>query len=168
MRLFLIYFLVELAVIVALVSTIGFGWTVLLVIATFVAGLLLAGSQVTKHLRRLQAGLTGKNPQAAATDSGLVALGSMLMIVPGLASSLVGALLLIPPTRAAVRPVATALAARTIGRRVPLITTVGATGYPTQGRGEYIDGEVIDVEDTPQTASDATPPVPPRLPQRPD
>ena len=43
MRLFLIYALVELAVVVALTSTIGFGWTVLLLLGTFVVGLALAG-----------------------------------------------------------------------------------------------------------------------------
>ena len=37
-RLFLIYAVVELAVIVALVSTIGFGWTVLALLGTFLLG----------------------------------------------------------------------------------------------------------------------------------
>ena len=46
MRLFLVYVLVELAVVVALASTIGFGWTLLLLIGTFALGLALAGSQV--------------------------------------------------------------------------------------------------------------------------
>ena len=46
MRLFLVYVVVELAVLVALASTIGFGWTVLLLAGTFLVGLALAGSQV--------------------------------------------------------------------------------------------------------------------------
>ena len=46
MRLFLVYVVVELAVLVALASTIGFGWTVLLLLGTFLVGLALAGSQV--------------------------------------------------------------------------------------------------------------------------
>ena len=36
------------AVVVALVSTIGFGWTFLLVVGTFALGLVLAGSQVLR------------------------------------------------------------------------------------------------------------------------
>ena len=140
MRLFLIYTVVELAVIVALASTIGFGWTVLLLLATFVVGLGLAGSQVKRHLRRLQSGLTAATVQGAAADSVLVALGTVLVVVPGLASSAVGALLLLPPTRAAARPLVTAMAAR----RMPLITVATpAAGYPT-GHGDYIDGEVVD------------------------
>ena len=149
MRLFLIYALVELAVVVALASTIGFGWTVLLLLATFVVGVALAGSQVRRHIRRLQSGLNARTAQGAVTDSALVALGTVLVVIPGLASSVLGALLLLPPTRAAARPVLTAMAAR----RVPLITvaSAGAQGYAKR-RGDYIDGEVIDVvvDDEPQ------------------
>jgi UPF0716 protein FxsA len=67
-------------------------------------------------------------------------------------------LLLLPPTRAAARPVLTAMAARGMGRRAPLITvtTVGADRYAStrQPRPDYIDGEVIDVTD----ATDVDPP----------
>ena len=129
MRLFLIYPVVELAVIVALTSTIGFGWTVLLLLATLVAGLALAGSQVKRHIRRLRSGLTAATVQGAAADSVLVALGTVLVVVPGLASSVVGALLLLPPTRAAARPLVTAMAAR----RMPLITVGTPRGLTPPG-----------------------------------
>ena len=65
MRLFLLYAVVELAVLVALVSTLGFGWTVLALAGAFVLGLALAGSQLRRHLRRgalrtgLRCGLRG-------------------------------------------------------------------------------------------------------------
>ena len=80
MRLFLIYLVVELAVVVALVSTIGFGWTVLALLGTSVLGFVLAGSQVKRHIRRLQSGLA--TPQGAVTDSALVALGTVLVVHP--------------------------------------------------------------------------------------
>jgi UPF0716 protein FxsA len=150
MRLFLTYVVVELAVIVALTSTIGFGWTVLALLGTFLLGLALAGSQVKRHIRRLQSGLTAATVQGAAADSVLVALGTVLVVIPGLASSVAGALLLLPPTRAAARPLVTAVAAR----RMPLVaaaaTGTGAAagwGYDAAGRGDYIDGEVVDVVD---------------------
>jgi UPF0716 protein FxsA len=152
MRLFLIYTLVELAVVVALASTIGFGWTVLALLGTFVLGLALAGSQVKRHIRRLQSGLTAATVQGAATDSVLVALGTVLVVIPGLASSALGALLLLPPTRAVARPLVTAMAAR----RMPLITVAGAAGHPA-GRGDYIDGEVIDVVDVEPAAVERKP-----------
>jgi UPF0716 protein FxsA len=149
MRLFLVYAVVELAVVIALVSSIGFGWTVLALLATFIVGVAMAGSQVKRHIRRLQAGLT--TPQGAVTDSALVALGTVLVFIPGLVSTAFGLLLLLPPTRAAARPILTAMAARGLMSRAPLITvaTAGAAGasrYQT-GRGDYIDGEVIDVTD---------------------
>lgn len=145
MRLFLLYVVIETAVVVALASTIGVGWTLLLLLGTFTAGLVLAGSQVKRHLRRLQSGVTAESVPGAATDSLLVALGTVLVVVPGLASSVVGALLLLPPTRAGARPLVTALAAR----RMPLITAgVTGWGYAASRRGDYIDGEVVDVVDT--------------------
>jgi UPF0716 protein FxsA len=152
MRLFLLYTVIELAVIVALVSTIGFGWTVLLLIGTFMLGIALAGAQVKRHFRRLRAGLNASSVQGAAADGILVALGTVLVFIPGLASSVVGALLLLPPTRAAARPLVTAMAAR----RMPLITVAGATGYTAPG-GDYIDGEVIDVTDIEPPALERTP-----------
>jgi UPF0716 protein FxsA len=148
MRLFLLYAVVELGVLVALTATIGFGWTLLLLAATFLLGLALAGSQVRRHLQRLRSGLTATTAAGAVTDSVLVALGTVLVVIPGLASTVLGALLLLPPTRALARPVVTAMAAR----RAPLIVGVGTAGgaarrYATRpGRTDYIDGEVIDSE----------------------
>jgi UPF0716 protein FxsA len=151
MRLFALYAVIELAVIVALASTIGFGWTVLLLLSTFVVGLALAGSQVRRHVRRLQSGLTARTVHGAAADSVLVALGTVLVVIPGLASSALGALLLLPPTRAAARPVLTAMAARRLS-----VVAVGAPTH-TPARGEYIDGEVIDVVDVEPPAVERKP-----------
>jgi UPF0716 protein FxsA len=157
MRLFLVYVLVELAVVVALVSTIGFGWTFLLVVGTFALGLALAGSQLKRQLQRLRSGL--RSPQGAASDGALVALGTVLTVVPGLVTSALGLLLLLPPTRAVARPAVTALAARSLGRMPVIITTAGAR----TGRGAYVDGEVIDGE-----VIDVTDVRPPSLPPHPD
>ena len=153
MRLFLIYAVVELAVVVALASTIGFGWTVLVLLGISVLGFVLAGSQVKRHIRRLRSGLA--TPQGAVTDSALVALGTVLVFIPGLVTTAAGLLLLLPPTRAVARPMLAALAAR----RVPLITVAtSARSRPAAGHGDYIDGEIIDVVDV----------EPPRLPPHPD
>jgi UPF0716 protein FxsA len=141
-RLFFLYVVIELAVVVALTAAIGFGWTVLLLLGTFLVGMALAGSQVKRHIRRLRSGLDATTVQGAAADSVLVALGTVLVAIPGLASSVIGALLLLPPTRSAARPLVKAMAAR----RMPLITVAGTAGY-TAPRGDYIDGEVIDVTD---------------------
>jgi UPF0716 protein FxsA len=155
MRLFLVYVLVELAVVVALVSTIGFGWTFLLVVGTFALGVALAGSQVKRQIQRLQTSLAA--PRGGVPDGALIALGSVLTVVPGLVTSALGLLLLLPPTRAAARPAVAALAARGLGRMPLVVTTAGGNPYRSR-RGDFIDGEVIDVTDV----------EPPRLPRRPD
>lgn len=154
--LFWIYVVVELAVVVGLASTIGIGWTLLILLATFLVGMAVAGSQIKRQVRRLRAGLT--TAQGALSDGALVALGTLLVVIPGLVTSALGLLFLLPPTRAAARPVLTFLAVRGIGRRAPLITVTGMAASRDAGHGEYIDGEVIDVTDV----------EPPALPRHPD
>jgi UPF0716 protein FxsA len=155
-RLFLVYALVELTVVVALASAIGLGRTLLLLLAAFLVGVALAGSQVKRQITRMRSGLT--TPPGAVSDGALVALGTVLTVVPGLVTSAAGLLLLLPPTRAAARPVLTALAVRGIGRRAPLITvtTVSANQWAANRRQhgrDFIDGEVIDVTDAEPPAS---------------
>jgi UPF0716 protein FxsA len=156
-RLFLVYVIAELAVVVALASTIGLGWTLLLLLAAFAAGLALAGSQLKHQLTRLRSGLDADQSRLAA-DGMAVALGTLLVVVPGLVTSAAGLLLLLPPTRVVARPVLSAMAVRGLGRRMPLITVTGVGGYQRAPRPDYIDGEVIDV-----TEFD-----PPALPPRPE
>ncbi|OBI78132.1 FxsA family protein [Mycobacterium sp. E740] len=150
-RLFLLYVILEVAVVVALVSTIGVAWTLLLLLGAFVLGLALAGSQLRRQLARLRSGLTASTVHGAAADSALVALGTVLVVIPGLASSVLGALLLLPPTRAVARPMLTTV----LGRRIPLVT---AGAWRSAGvRGDYIDGEVVDVVDVDPPAVERTP-----------
>lgn len=144
-RLFLVYLVVELAVLIALVSTIGFGWTVLAVLGTFLVGLVLAGRQLTRHLARLQSALNSRaSSSELATDSALVALGAVLVFIPGVASSVLGALLLMPPTRRLARPVAVAVIGKGLANATPLVVTYPA-GYQRPRQADYVDGEVIDV-----------------------
>jgi UPF0716 protein FxsA len=161
-RLFLVYVVVELLVVVGLASTIGLGWTLLALLVAFAAGLAVASSQLKLQFTRLRSGLNADQSRLA-TDGALVALGSLLVVVPGLVTTAAGLLLLLPPSRAAARPLVTALAARGVGRRFPLITvaTVGADRRVRRSQPDYIDGEVIDV-------TDVTGVEPPALPLRPE
>lgn len=165
-RLLLIYAVVELAVIFALVSTIGWGWTLLALVGTFLLGwgivAPVAGSHLRRRIGQLRSGLTD---QRAAGDGALVSLAALLVLVPGLVSTALGLLLLIPPVRSAVGPGLTAMAVRKLQRQMPGLSYVSAfraephpASYPSgyysdagsdtgHGRGDYIDGEVIDVRD---------------------
>ncbi|WP_431240151.1 FxsA family protein [Mycolicibacterium aichiense] len=94
MRTFFLYAVVELAVLAALTWAVGIGWTLLILLATSVIGVALAGSQVKKQILKLS---TRTDPQGAVADSMLVALGTVLMFIPGIVSTAVGALMLLPP-----------------------------------------------------------------------
>ncbi|AMT70861.1 FxsA family protein [Mycobacteroides immunogenum] len=149
--LFLLYVIVEVSALVALTSAVGIGWTVLAVVGAFFLGLILAGSQARRALDQLRRGT--RSPGGAVADGALIALGTVAVVIPGLVSSAIGLLLLLPPTRAVLRPVLTLVAARQLSRRAPLITVIPA-GYgayqstrPQNGRADYIDGEVVDVSD---------------------
>ncbi len=158
-RLLLAYAVVELAVIIALVSTIGWGWTLLALLATFILGWGLfapmAGSHLIRQLARLRSGL--KEPRSALSDGAMVTLATILVLVPGLVTTTLGMLLLVPAIRAVAGPGLAAIAVRGRQRRVPLIT--GTT--PGRGRRDYIDGEVYDVSDVIDVE-------PPALPDRRD
>lgn len=144
MRLLLVYVLVELAAVVALTYTIGFGWTVLVLAAVFALGIALAGSQVRGQIAQLQRGM--RDPSAHLADSALVALGGVLMVIPGLVTSSAGLLMLLPSTRSAMRPFAGALATRALARRIAFtdLPRRGPFGGADDFDADYIDGEVVD------------------------
>lgn len=154
-RLLLIYVVLEVLVLVALAETIGFGWTLVVLVATFVLGLVLwapmGGWQLSRQLGQLRSGLS--EPGSALSDGALVTVATGLVLVPGLVSTTLGLLLLVPPIRAIARPGLTAIAVRGFLRRVPL-TTEAAAGLAdalnlrkTDAGRDFIDGEVIDVRD---------------------
>jgi UPF0716 protein FxsA len=143
-RLLLVYTVVELAAIVALASTIGWGWTVLALAGTFAVGVVVSAPIATRQLGaqlvQLRSGL--KEPGTALGDGMMVSLAAVLVLVPGLVTTAIGMLLLIPPIRAVARPKLAAIAMRRFPGRAPLITDTAGRATP-----DYIDGEVIDVTD---------------------
>jgi UPF0716 protein FxsA len=143
-RLLLTYAVVELIVLIGLAATIGVSWTLLVLLATFVLGLVLwaplAGWQLSSQFTQLRSGL--KEPHVALTDGAVVALASGLILVPGLATTALGLLLLVPSIRAAARPGLAAIAMRRFQWQVPLSTDTD------RDRRDFIDGEVIDVIDS--------------------
>lgn len=112
----------------ALAATIGFGWTLLVLLATFVLGFgLLAplgGWQLGRRLLWLRSGLA--EPRSALSDGALVTVASVLVLVPGLVTTTMGLLLLVPPIRALARPGLTAIAVRGFLRNVPLTADAAA------------------------------------------
>jgi UPF0716 protein FxsA len=86
------------------------------------------------------------------------------MLIPGLVSSALGALMLLPPTRSAVRPVATAMLTRGVTRRMGAMnpgSVFPGSMFPGDAREGYIDGEVVDGEVVGWVVDDQAP-TPPR------
>lgn len=135
-RTFLSYVVLELAVLALLTWTIGLGWTLLVLLATSASGVALAGSQARRQIARLQE-LTSR-PRGLVADGMLVALGTVLVFVPGMVTTLLGALMLLPPTRSLMRPIAGIVLNRAVPRMVPVVTLTPG------GHGDYIDAEVLD------------------------
>src|SRR3954452_22949822 len=108
--------LTEVVVFVLVASWIGVGWTVLATVATSALGWALLGRQGTKALwggrRRAE---EHRARGRALGDAGLIALGGLLMVLPGFLGDLLGLLCLLPGTRALPR----ALIARGVASRLP-------------------------------------------------
>ena len=100
-------------------SAIGFGWTLLLLIADAVLGAWLVRREGRRAWRALQAALreaprTGRIPGKEITDGALVLIGGTLLLTPGFATDVVGLVCILPVTRPLVR----ALLARLVTRRL--------------------------------------------------
>lgn len=133
--LFLLYVIVEVAALVAVGSAIGVLWTVLLLLAGSAIGLVLVRSQGKRVMEGLRSASRGeRSPGGAVADGVLFAIGSVAMFVPGLVTTVFGILLLLPPTRWALRPLVLLAAARWM----PSVATTASRMRPT-----VIDGEVV-------------------------
>lgn len=116
---FVVVPIVELAVILQVGQAIGALETVALLIAVSVVGSWLVKREGVGVLRRISAAVQGgRVPGRELADGALIILAGALLITPGFLSDVLGILLLLPPVRAAVRPVLLGvLAKRAIGVR---------------------------------------------------
>lgn len=142
------YVAVEIAAFVGLVYAIGFWWTLLLTLGAIVLGFALLRRQGAKIFAEMR--LAQADPGAAArslTDAALLAFATVLFFIPGLVTTVVGILLMLPPVRALARPAVAAVGARRMTR------VVDRFGPMAGGGVTVIDGEVVDPY-PPTTVSD--------------
>jgi UPF0716 protein FxsA len=111
----LITAVVEIAVFVLVAHWIGFGFTVLLVLAASAAGVLLLRREGMRAWRGFKAAADAGRPPGNQVTDGLVGLGAgVLLAIPGLVTAALGILLALPPGRQLARLVAR----RTTERRI--------------------------------------------------
>ena len=144
----------ELWAVVAVASQIGIGSTLLLLVLISAMGVWLVRREGVVVWRRVNAEVqAGRAPAKQLVDGAMILLGGSLLIVPGFITDVIGLLLLLPPTRALLRPAVLAW----IGRRravsgVVFSSTIGSdgrvrtTGQSFGSTGEAPFAEVIEVE----------------------
>jgi len=126
--LFIVIPIAEIYVIIQVGDAIGFGPTLVLLIADAVLGSMLLRHQGRAAWIRFNRALAeNRLPHKEVFDGVLIILGGALLLTPGFITDIFGLIFLIPPTRALVR----AVAARSVRRRMAL---GGATIW-TMGRG---------------------------------
>jgi UPF0716 protein FxsA len=101
---FIVWAAAELFVAIKVAEAIGVLVTVLLLLVTWPLGTWVLRSQGRAAWRRLGAAVAeGRSPGREVLDGVLILLGGLLLIVPGFLSDVLGAIALLPPTRALLR-----------------------------------------------------------------
>jgi UPF0716 protein FxsA len=125
--------IVELYVIIQIGSLIGVWPTIALLFADAVLGSLLLRHQGRGAWRRFNAALAERRfPGREVADGLLIAIGGTLLLTPGFVTDIIGAIFLIPPTRAIVRR----LLRGYMGRRFVVAGISGMGGAAGAGRTE--------------------------------
>jgi UPF0716 protein FxsA len=125
--LFIVVPIAELAVIIQVGQAIGVWWTIAILVADSLLGSLLMRSQGRQAWRRFQEAMrAGRMPAREVIDGALVIFGGAFLLTPGFLSDILGLLLLLPPTRAAIRRVLV----RRLGRRMAGSLTVRRSSRP--------------------------------------
>ncbi|MDU0477672.1 FxsA family protein [Staphylococcus chromogenes] len=98
---FLAYLFLEAFMFWAVSQAIGVGWAFLVLFLLMFGGIIVAGIEMKQVAR---AALERRqSPGRSAVDYGLITAGSIGLAIPGFLTSLLGLILIVPPTRALVR-----------------------------------------------------------------
>jgi UPF0716 protein FxsA len=131
--------LAELYVAIQIADAIGVLYMLLLLIASWPLGALALRAEGSAAWRRLSdAVAAGRPPAREVLDGALVLIGGVLLIVPGFITDVLGALLLLPPTRKLMRGVLV----RNMQRRF----VVYATRVGRRPRGYDVESTATDLD----------------------
>lgn len=142
----LVFPLIEIAGFILVGDAIGVGPTLLLIVASAVAGVMLLRTNGVDTLRRAQARMDkGEAPLREAFDGLCLALAGLLLFIPGFATDLLGLLLFLPPVRGWLFGRVSLV---TVGKAGMTRARTGAGAYDPARRGSttVIEGEYTEVE----------------------
>lgn len=138
----LAYPLLELVTIFLVASAIGWGWTLLLLLAGLPIGIGIMRNAGGAAMIELQAAAQPGNATVAPGGHAVTMLAGLLIAIPGFWTDAVGLLLLVPPVKRLVRARAgTWVEARMTAMRMPGVHD------PRRYQGDVVEGTVIHVED---------------------
>jgi UPF0716 protein FxsA len=150
--------LIELALLVWLGARLGFWPTMALVIATGLAGAVLAklaGAQVIWQIRREV--LAGRVPVSHMLDGLLVLVGGIVLLTPGLLTDLLGFALLVPWSRRRIREAVRRRLERMVESGSVQVLGFGGAGIEVDSHAEH-DGRAVGDRQTDQGAAYRQPP----------
>lgn len=155
-----VYLAVEITVLVLVGQAVGFWGLLAVLVVSAVVGAWAIKREGRRSMTALvDAARRGRPAEAEVADGMYVALAGVLLVVPGLLSTLAALVLLVPPVRRALARRAAARAVRAGSARMgPTVTVVGVGGpawgpRPAPGqdrlgryphRGTVVDGQVIE------------------------
>ncbi len=131
------YPLIEILLLWWIASITGWAITILLIIAGFPAGAALMRNAAAKA--SLIATTPDEHKPKVARSSALMFTSGLLIMIPGFATDLIGAILLIPPIG---NRVVKAFGSW-IGLRMERMPGFGNTGFTGSQFASYVDGEII-------------------------
>jgi UPF0716 protein FxsA len=139
---FIVVQIVEIWLLIQVGHAIGGLQTIALLVLDSILGAALLRHQGRRTWRAFRLALDERRmPAREVADGVLVLIGGTLLLTPGFLSDLVGLLLLLPPTRAFLRPVLTRFVAARLGMGGLVTGRRRPSAY-----GRVVDGEVVDPE----------------------
>lgn len=168
---FFAYFFLEALAFWAVSVWLGIGWALLILFITMFFGMTIAGFEARRlmnaNVRKDADGqlvYADKTPGRTAGNVGLTMAGGILLSVPGFVTTIVGLLLIIPPTRALIRNILAARlfnAINRMGMRVfeasPMAQNHTTFGQFTSARPATDPVEVIDEDEIRRWSESADP-----------
>ena len=137
----------EVSLLAVSVGQIGLLWTLLLLVVIAGVGGYLLRLEGAKTLRQLAEPVTdAKQAGSRLTDAGLVALGGVLLMLPGFLSDIVALFCLIPTTRPLVRKAFGAAFAPVVAKARDQADLLDSQ----LNRGTVIQGETVDPQTEPR------------------
>lgn len=147
-----LYLVIEVALFVLAGQWLGGGAVFLWVLATAAVGAVLIRREGVRAAETMRVAMRERRaPDRTVPDRGIVAVGGLLLFLPGILTDLLGLIMVVPATRPFARRLVAGLGTGLIDRTAGVTTGVRPPPMPPPKptTGPVIQGEVLDSRDDP-------------------